>query len=150
MLYTGYYINLDRAPERRAAMEAQFARMSASPRYRRFPAVDGNQYGFPNKDLSDSQLGCLASHYMLLQMHMDGRSHLHILEDDATMATQMTRFIDTVIAADVLDNYDILFTDTVPTLSVQFFRDARRWYSQQIQRDANGLVPPVIDLVVNL
>jgi len=133
MAYIGHYINLDRSPERRAAMEAQLARLDPAVRYRRFPAVDGNPHGFANSRLTEAELGCLVSHYLLLQMHLDGASHLHIVEDDVVFARRTALFLDQVIGSGMLDNFDILFVDTIVPMIPALCRWARSRYRSNIQ-----------------
>jgi GR25 family glycosyltransferase involved in LPS biosynthesis len=90
MRYVGHCINLDRSPDRRAAMKAQLARLNPAGRYHRFLAVDGNPLGIPSPDLAPMQTGCFTSHYLLLQMHLDQADHLHIVEEDAVLADKET------------------------------------------------------------
>ena len=143
MAYLGYYINLDRSPDRRAAMDAQVARLALTDRYRRFAAVDGNPPGVASPTLTASELGCFASHHRLLQGHVDGAEHLHIIEDDIVLARRTASFIDGVIAAGLLDRHDLLFTDMVMQSDLNFIRRARRWYASDIGRDADGTATEV-------
>ena len=48
MSCAGFYINLDRATDRRKEMEAQLAKFGLADRYQRFSASDGNSLNFPN------------------------------------------------------------------------------------------------------
>jgi GR25 family glycosyltransferase involved in LPS biosynthesis len=123
MPYIGYYINLDRSPDRRAAMEVQLARLNPPARYRRVPAVDGNPHGVASARLSDAEIGCLTSHYLLPRMHRDGDSHLHVIEDDAVLANRSVQFVEQIIAMGLLDDIDVLFTSTVLSEKFDAFRD---------------------------
>src|SRR5271156_180192 len=138
MAYLGYYINLDRSPDRRAVMDAQLARLGLADRYRRFAAVDGNPHGLASPTLTVSELGCFASHHRLLQRHVDGAEHLHVIEDDIVLARRTASFIDGIIAAGLLDRHDLLFTDMVMQSDLNFIRRARRWYASDISRDTAG------------
>src|SRR5271157_102699 len=97
MAYVGYYINLDRSPDRRAVMDAQLAQLGLTDHYRRFAAVDGNPQGLASPTLTVSELGCFASHQQLLQRHADGAEHLHLIEDDIVLAKRTASFIDGII-----------------------------------------------------
>jgi GR25 family glycosyltransferase involved in LPS biosynthesis len=143
MAYLGYYINLDRSPDRRAAMDAQLARLGLAERYRRSAAVDGNPPGLTSPKLTVSELGCFASHTRLLRQHLDGAAHLHIIEDDIELANRTAQFVDGIIAAGMLDDHDLLFTDMVVQSDLNFFRRARRWYDNDIRRDADGTATEV-------
>jgi GR25 family glycosyltransferase involved in LPS biosynthesis len=138
MPYVGCYINLDRSPERRAEMEAQFARLDPVARYDRFPAVDGNPYGLTGHGLTDGELGCLMSHYKLLQMHQDSATHLHIIEDDIVMARRTVSFVEQVVSSGMLDDWDILFTETTVPMVVEWCAKGRAQYRAMIERAADG------------
>ena len=138
MPYVGRYINLDRSPERRAEMEAQFARLDPVARYGRFPAVDGNPYGLTGHGLTDGELGCLMSHYRLLQMHQDSATHLHIIEDDIVMARRTVSFVEQVVSSGMLDDWDILFTETTVPMAVDWCARGRALYRDMIERAEDG------------
>jgi GR25 family glycosyltransferase involved in LPS biosynthesis len=143
MPYVGRYINLDRSPERRAAMEAQFARLDPVASYDRFPAVDGKQYGLTGPGLTDGELGCLMSHHRLLQMHLDSASHLHILEDDIVMARRTVSFVEQVVGSGMLDDWDILFTETTVPMVVAWCAEGRALYRDMIKRAEDGTAAKV-------
>jgi len=143
MAYLGYYINLDRSPDRRAVMDAQLIQLGLADRYRRFAAVDGNPQNLASPTLTVSELGCFASHHQLLQRHVDGAEHLHIIEDDIVLAKRTASFIDGIIAAGLLDRHDLLFTDMVMQSDLNFIRRARRWYASDVQHDADGTATEV-------
>jgi len=138
MRYRGYFINLDRNPERRVAMEAQLANLSPPARYQRFPAVDGAPPGSGAHSLSEGEFGCLMSHYMVLQMHLAQGAHLHIVEDDILMARQMVIFLDHIIDTGLIDDYDIVFTETLFPMDLDVCREARQRYNRDIHRMPDG------------
>jgi GR25 family glycosyltransferase involved in LPS biosynthesis len=142
MDYLGYYINLDRSTDRRAAMEAQLARLIPPALYLRFPAIEGNPRGIAGTGLTDAEIGCLMSHYMLLHQHRDGANHLHIIEDDTVLASRIAHFIDQLIATGVLDDHDILFTSTVLSekldLFAGFYQQIQQAWHTNIDRAADG------------
>jgi GR25 family glycosyltransferase involved in LPS biosynthesis len=141
--YIGYYINLDRDADRRAAMEAQLTALGPEARYRRFPAVDGNPFGVATSTLTDGELGCFLSHYLLLQMHLDGAAHLHVIEDDTILASRAPYFLRQAIASGQLENLDILFTESAITLSLDAWWEGRREYQSRINRTEDGAVADV-------
>ena len=138
MAYVGYFINLDRATDRRATIEAHLAGLDPPVRYRRFSAVEGNAFGVASGTLSDGELGCFYSHYMVLQMHRDGATHLHVIEDDSILARHAPFFLEQVIQSGMLDECDLLFTETSVPMSLDFCRDGREQYQSRIQRGADG------------
>jgi GR25 family glycosyltransferase involved in LPS biosynthesis len=142
-MYRGFYINLDRAPERRAAMEARLARLGAAPRYDRFSAVDGNSSGLTSSGLGNGELGCLLSHFLLLDSCKDGAAHLHIVEDDVVFANCALPSVEQVIRSGVLDRHDILFTETAVEMDLHWCREARGLYKSLIQREENGIASAV-------
>jgi len=140
--YLGYYINLDRSPDRRAAMEAQLARLDPPTPYQRFPALDGNPRGIVSGTLTDAEIGCLTSHYLLLHAHRDGAAHLHVIEDDAVLARRTPRFIEQIIHDGALDQTDIVFTSTVLSQHLEsfadFYREIRAVWKTNIDRAPDG------------
>jgi GR25 family glycosyltransferase involved in LPS biosynthesis len=140
--YLGYYINLDRSADRRAAMETQLARLDPPARYQRFPAVDGNPRGIVSDTLTDADIGCLTSHYLLLHAHRNGDRHLHVIEDDAVLASRATHFVEQIIESGTLEQNDILFTSTVLSEKLEFFagfyQEIRDAWRINIDRAPNG------------
>ncbi len=143
MSYAGVYINLDRSAGRRAAMEVEMARYGLHDRYRRFPGADGNVLGVPTA-LTDSEMGCLTSHYLVLKEHLDSPTHLHVLEDDAMLSSVMHGTVSYLIASAAIDKYDLLFLDSVGDPfgdgGLQYVRQAKRAYDDCIKRNAQGNV----------
>lgn len=139
--YTGVYINLDRSTERRAAMEAQFARYGLAQCYRRFSAAAGNILGLPTS-LTDGEMGCLTSHYLVCRDHQDCSTHLHVVEDDAVFSRLTSQAIRTVILPSLMERYDLLFLDGVidPLQAGLPFREYKALYDKCIIRDQHGTV----------
>ena len=138
MAYCGYYINLDRSTDRRAAMEAQLARLGLTQRYLRFVAIDGAETGFASPTLTNSEFGCFASHHMLLRQHRDTTEHLHIVEDDVVLATRTAEFVEWIIESGMLNDYDLLFTDMAVPADAVFCRGASSRYKADIRRAEDG------------
>jgi hypothetical protein len=138
MAYTGYYINLDRSADRRAAMDAQLARLGLTERYRRFAAAGGEALGVTSAKLTAGELGCFTSHYQVLQQNRDSATHLHIIEDDVVLAGCAARVVDQITTSAMIDDYDLLFTDMALPVDFKFYREARNRYERQIRRPGDG------------
>ncbi len=119
-------------------METQLKGLDPPAAYRRFSAVEGNAFGVAQGTLSDGELGCFYSHYLLLQMHLDGASHLHVIEDDTVMAHHAPFFLEQVVQSGTLDQCDLLFTETAVPMSLDFCKNGRDEFQSRIQRAADG------------
>jgi hypothetical protein len=139
--YTGVYINLDRDTARRAAMEAQIVRHRLHGCYRRFPGADGNILDVPSL-LSGHEIGRLTSHYLVLKAHLDHPAHLHVVEDDVLFSAMMNPTIRSMVTSPLIEDYDILFLDTVldpfGPHGLRFLREAKKILEDCVVRDANG------------
>jgi GR25 family glycosyltransferase involved in LPS biosynthesis len=135
--YRGFYINLDRSPDRRQAVEAQLARLGWTGQYCRFPANDGGGE-FSSAALSKSELGCFVSHYRVLQQNIDSPEHLHIIEDDAVLAGCTRDMINQLIDTGLIDDHDLLLTDMVLPLDIDFYQRARKMFESDVVRSADG------------
>jgi hypothetical protein len=138
MAYVGYYINLDRSADRRAAMDAQLARLNLTERYRRFAAVDGDKLGVSSPKLTAGELGCFTSHYRLLQQNLGSATHLHIIEDDVVLAGCTALVVQQIVGSAMIDDHDLLFTDMALPVDFHFYREARIRYERQFRRGADG------------
>ncbi len=143
MRHIGYYLNLDRSPDRRAAMDEHLVHLDPPGPYHRFAAADGNTQGFPNPALNEAEMGCFTSHYLVLQPHLEGDEHLHILEDDTRLAHRGVRFLEEAIAAGMLDDLDMLFTSTLLSQSFAAFKSGRESYESSITRADDGTAASV-------
>jgi GR25 family glycosyltransferase involved in LPS biosynthesis len=141
MDYAGFYINLDRNPERRAAMEAQLARLGLEKNYRRFSASDGNALNFPNPTgLPNGVMGCFTSHYLLMKENLDATLPLHVIEDDILLAGCMRAAIEDVIRKGLLDHYDLIFTDILVPTSSLYYKAYKNLFDKITKCDASGRV----------
>lgn len=138
MPIAGYFINLDRSTDRRAAMEAQFRALDPPIAYQRFPAIDGTATGIQNAHLNPAEVGCFMSHAALLRGQIGGTRHVHVLEDDALLSRRMAAYLDAIITSGILDRCDMLFTETLVPINGAVARDARRRYRDNIRRDPDG------------
>src|SRR5579862_7677610 len=134
--YIGIYINLDRSTERRAAIEAELVRHGLGDRYRRFKAADGNSLGLQTP-LTDSEVGCLTSHYLAVKDHRDCMQHLHVVEVDVVFSRLTEKMIRHVVSSSLIDRYDIVFLDSVidPLQEGLPFREYKELYDKCIVRD---------------
>lgn len=110
-LYAGYYINLDRSPERRREIEAGLDALGILGRYRRFPGIDGATIE-KSGNLKPGEVGCYRSHYEALRLGEATGLPVHILEDDVIFSKKFDEVAKTILSKNLLDRFDILFTDT--------------------------------------
>src|SRR5215510_12227022 len=81
--YLGLYINLDRSPERRTALEKQLSDLNLHSHYRRFPAVDGREIDTSKSPLGPGEVGLFLSHCRAVEHARAKGVSVHVLEDDA-------------------------------------------------------------------
>ncbi len=109
--FSGRYINLDRSSDRRARLEQQLRALGIEHAYSRFPAIDGlHATGGPGA-ISPREYGCFASHLQLLREARSSPAHLHVLEDDTLLSTEVLPVTSQLIEQGVLDEFDLLYTD---------------------------------------
>lgn len=148
--HVGLYINLDRSVERRAAMEAQIARHGLHGIYRRFSGADGNILGVPTS-LTAGEIGCLTSHYLVCREHVDSAVHLHVVEDDTIFSGIMSQTIHAVISSGFMEQYDILFLDSVINPFSNQRSDAlwkcKKCFDAGVIRDEHGNVVKLRDVL---
>lgn len=108
-MFKGYYVNLDRRPERRRRMEAELRRFKLANAYERVSAIDG-QREWPNHPFPGAA-GCLASHAKVLRIAAGVGKPLHILEDDVILSARLRPYLSTRHFANALVQYDLLFLD---------------------------------------
>jgi GR25 family glycosyltransferase involved in LPS biosynthesis len=118
-MYQGRFINLDRSPDRRAAMEAQLRKWGLSDRYMRFAAIDGE----------DGQRACFRSHHAALEQ-ADASSPVHVLEDDALLSGYVPQVIDIITSNEMLDHFDIVFTETLVAPDVMEIRELKQLFDK--------------------
>jgi GR25 family glycosyltransferase involved in LPS biosynthesis len=109
----GYYINLDRSPERAACMDAQLARLGLGQAVVRHAAVDGAQLPpAPASPLLPGERACLLSHLQVLERAAPDRFTL-VLEDDAELSDQLPELVAKCMAGP-LDGVDLAFLECQP------------------------------------
>jgi GR25 family glycosyltransferase involved in LPS biosynthesis len=109
--WDGYYINLDRAVERRQRIEGQLARFGLGVRYKRFPAVDGRRLNRPSLR-SPGEVGIFRSHLDIIERIAASERPGHVIEDDILFSDLTGPAIATAIKRGVLDTFDVLFLET--------------------------------------
>lgn len=145
MQYRGFYLNLERDADRRERLEVQLARYRLRECYSRFPAAEGNILGFPNAHLAEGEIGCFTSHYLVLKQNVGTQSPLHIVEDDVVFS-DFTNEAITYAVSHLLDEYDIIFTDTAFDLAktnISQLIHARNLFEKHIRRDGTGKIAAV-------
>ena len=110
--YHGVYINLDRSPSRRIAMDEQLAALGLKDRYSRFGAIDGGTLPPSRSALRPGESGAFFSHMRALEAaRSSGDAAVHIMEDDALLSEHVRPVIEDAIGAGLFQRFDILFTD---------------------------------------
>ena len=116
-MYRGLFINLDRDRDRLRHMEAELKRFGLANHYERLRAIEAEP----------GRLGCMRSHLKALDFARRQRDAVHILEDDSILSARLKPFLNSDAAAELLDQYDILFLDMWidPSIAaVNRYRDA--------------------------
>lgn len=103
------FINLDKAVERRTAIEASLAAVP-SLRAVRFAAVTAAQAQHVPGKLTAPEKGCFLSHLRVLEQTVDDPDPLLVLEDDAVISPRFPDMADQALSPQASD-WDILFTD---------------------------------------
>ena len=113
----GYYINLDRSPERRASMEAELAAKNLSF-VQRFPAVDGRARPRPAAcAIPPAAYGSFLSHYEIIRQSAPDSCTL-IFEDDMTISANLAGTLSPENLPSFLE-YDLVFLDCQPGIDLQ-------------------------------
>ena len=106
----GVYINLDRDTARRAAIEAQLARLRLPYEVRRLAGVDGAKAEGRPEGLRPGQFGCWLSHLAALERSLGSDRHLHVIEDDALLSAKLGALPE-LLAALASADWDLLYLD---------------------------------------
>jgi hypothetical protein len=138
MNYQGYYINLDRNPDRKTALELELKRFNAAEHYRRFPAVDGHSCGVESPTLSASEVGCFLSHSRLLEQNMTRGVSLHVMEDDVLFSNYASGMLEAVATNDFFGGFDIVYTDVFVPIDIEVIASYKKIYDQSLEVDAQG------------
>lgn len=112
---TGCYINLARAPDRAAFMQAQLARLGMDW-VRRAPAVDGAGIAMPpGCSLLPGEYACYLSHLQAVQAAPPD-AFLLVLEDDMQLSDQLPEMLDRVVQGPP-PAFDIALLECQPQLT---------------------------------
>jgi hypothetical protein len=140
-LVSGYWINLDRAIERRQAMEKQLQVVGLS-HYQRIVGVDGavDYAGLPRPGV----MGCWLSHLGALRMGAMTGNVVHVLEDDTWLGARSPEVLTSLVNEGAVGQFDLVFTDVLLDYltSQRYFR---AFY--EAARVSPGDVPPQVSLV---
>lgn len=114
------YINLERAVERRRALESSFERCSGSRwRLYRFQALDADyvrRNSIPGA-LRDAEKACFLSHRRVIESSLGSSDSLLVLEDDAVLGSHTAQQLEELVSRDAAA-WDLAFTDfIVPDLA---------------------------------
>ena len=150
MKYIGFYINLDRNPERRQGIEEELARNGLGGLYTRFPASNGNELKFPNPRLKEGEIGCFTSHYRLLMANKDNPLPLHVIEDDIVLSPQVGPLLDKVVEGGELAKYDIVYTDVAVPVSNTLCMAYKAFYDANVKRDKTGKIESVTYSIIDM
>jgi GR25 family glycosyltransferase involved in LPS biosynthesis len=108
-----YYINLDKAIERRLSVEESFSKYSGlNYLLNRVPAVDANfvlSKAFEGK-IAPTEKACLLSHKKAIERSLEKNSNALILEDDVQFGPNSFNFLK-ILNTLPDDSTDIVFTD---------------------------------------
>src|SRR5262245_50306165 len=108
--YRGFYINLDRSPDRRARLEDQLRRFGAEDIYERFPAIDGRTLPPTGSPLRPGEIGVFLSHHGVLKRARGLGKCIHVVEDDVLLSRHLRPVLEETISENLMDHYDLLFT----------------------------------------
>ena len=133
--YQGHFINLDRSTERRATMDAQLERLGIKDRYRRFRAADGNVLHVRNPALQPGEIGIFTSNALVLSEAAQANQHVHVIDDDVVFSPITCDVLDCSIAAGILDEVDVLFTDVAVPIDVHHLSRYKKLFDETIIRD---------------
>lgn len=106
----GYYINLDRSPDRRESMERQIKALGLEKVYRRFPAIDGAPAAYSGR-LRSGEVGCFHSHAELMRRAKPDGKIIHVLEDDSLLSEFFFPAVCHTIDSGAFERYDLIYTD---------------------------------------
>ena len=112
----GYYINLDRSPDRAAFMQAQLSRLGM-PWVQRHQATDAAQLDVPaGCPLLPGEYACFLSHLQVLE-RAPADAFTLVLEDDIELSPQLPEILARAVGAG-LPGFDIALLECQPHFSL--------------------------------
>jgi GR25 family glycosyltransferase involved in LPS biosynthesis len=150
MDYAGFYINLDKRTDRKVDIEAELARYGIGSSYKRFSGILGNGLNLSNPHLKDGEMGCFASHYVLMKENLNETRPLHFIEDDVILSPSTAQAINGIVNQGLFADYDIVYTDVLVPLLNDAYKAYKSFYDATVKRDEKGRITKAIFSVVNL
>jgi GR25 family glycosyltransferase involved in LPS biosynthesis len=138
MDYLGFYINLDRSSQRKEEIKTQLEQLQLLSQYSRFPAADGNVLNLERSSIRSGEIWCFTSHYLLLEKNSNQTHHLHIIEDDVILSRATKPTLQMLLNSNVLDNFDIIFTDTCIPFDLLDIREYKTLFDSSVEKDESG------------
>jgi GR25 family glycosyltransferase involved in LPS biosynthesis len=138
MDYLGFYINLDRSPQRKKEIVAQLEQLALLPQYSHFAAADGNVLNLEGCSIHSGEIGCFISHYLVLEKNLNQTNHLHVIEDDVILSRATKPTVQMLLNSNVLDNFDIIFTDTCLPFDPLKLREYKTLFDSSARKDDSG------------
>jgi GR25 family glycosyltransferase involved in LPS biosynthesis len=129
--YHGYYINLERSAGRRRAFEQQLRALRLEKFYTRFPAADGMALRASGAAVKPGELGCFYSHAAALRAAIGTTGCIHILEDDAVLSEHVRPVLESAVAANLFERYDIVFTDMLVSCHLGLLKFLKSTFRQR-------------------
>lgn len=134
------YINLDTAAERRALLEASFARVpQAGWELARFPAVTAAEAAAAPGAILPTEKACFESHRRVIAQSLADDRPLFVLEDDVAFSQIVFPFLSAV--ADHPGDWDLLFTDVALIQAGHMMRIARQ--REELARESEVSILPL-------
>ena len=107
-----FYINLDRATERRANLERSFVNCgNANWQLSRFKAIDASECAAVSGRIRPAEKACFLSHVAVIAKQKGISDNFLVLEDDACFAPETFTTLDRILGTMGGAEWDILFTD---------------------------------------
>ncbi len=109
-MVSGFWINLDRAIERRQAIEKRL-QDAGMGHYQRVAGVDGAVVyaGLPRPGV----MGCWQGHLAALRLGAVTGEVVHVLEDDTVLGVGAQHVLDPLVGVSGLSRYDLVLTDVL-------------------------------------
>ncbi|TGU72553.1 hypothetical protein E4633_09625 [Geomonas terrae] len=130
-MYNGFYINLDRAVQRRESLEQRLEESGLAGCYQRFAAIDGRSitYG-PDAVPGSAVLGCTLSHLSIIKGQLGSSRHVHIVEDDAMLHPDIGRVFEKFVELKQDEEWDLLMTDVFLPPDLYLFKYLHESYQK--------------------
>jgi hypothetical protein len=109
-MVSGFWINLDRAIERRQVMEVRL-KEAGMGHYQRVVGVDGS-VNYPELP-RPGVMGCWQGHLAALRLGATAGGVVHVLEDDTLWSVGVKNALDPLVGVSGLGRYDLVFTDVL-------------------------------------